>query len=201
MRYGTGVAVPHSVLLALAVLVALVAGCSADDSTSAPPEDRGSQVEYLLCTEPAGSWTDLTGEDPAWRDDQPSVGWTDQSGCAVRLDHVWHTFGDDHCGWEFVESISFGLPVGTPYTGEVADPPGQDWEPLFLFNTDGAVEGLPTGETVAAADVPATATDTGLRTVTGRSLRLAADRSALYDVQGETARVFVRITEDDYGCA
>lgn len=177
------------------------AGCSSDGGEIADGDTGGGwQVEYLICTEPAGSWTDLTGEDEAWRD-QPSVAWTDETGCAIRLDHVWHNFGDDHCDWERVEHISFGLPIGTPYTGPDADPPGQDWEPFFIYNTDGAVGNLPAGERIGAADVPATAIDTGLQTVTGRSLLIAEDESALYEVQGDTARVFVRIPEDQYGCA
>jgi len=174
------------------------AACSGGDDEDLG--DTSSQAEYLICTEPAGSWTDLTGEDPAWRD-QPSVNWTDEDQCAVRLDHVWHHYASDHCDWEQVETISFGLPLGTPYTGPDATPPGQDWDPFFLFNTDGAMSHLPAGERIAAAEVPANAMDTGLRTVTGRSLFLAADDSALYDVQGDTAQVFVRIDAEQADCA
>lgn len=179
----------------------VAAGCTSSGGDTAGDNDGGgATAEYLLCTEPAGSWTDLTGEDESWRD-QPSINWTDDSGCAIRLDHVWHNFGDDHCDWERVEHISFGLPVGTPYTGQDADPPGQDWEPFFIFNTDGAVGSLPVGQQIDAADVPATAIDTGLQTVTGRSLFIAEDETALYEVQDNTARVFIRIPEDQYGCA
>ncbi len=188
-------------LLVAVAAAATFASCSSDGGDTTDEVGGGSQVEYLLCTEPAGSWVDLTGEDPSWRNDQPSVGWTDASGCAVRLDHVWHSFGDQHCDWEQVETISFGLPLGTPYTGESATPPGQDWEPFFVFNTGGAVTNLPEGEQISAADVPPTAINTGLQTVTGRALFLAEDESALYDVQGDNARVFVRVSEDEVGCA
>ena len=190
----------HSKLLAFVMLL-LLSGCSSDDDQTSGGSG-GAQAEYVLCTEPAGSWTDISDEDPDWRTGQPSVSWTEDGGCAVRLDHVWHNFGDEHCDWESVEHISFGLPVGTPYTGPDADPPGQDWEPFFIFNTDGAVQGFPPGQELAASDVPTTAIDTGLRTATGRSLLLAEDESALYDVQGDNARVFVRLPDDhDYGCA
>lgn len=183
---------------AVGLLLLALAGCT---SSGDEANGGGAQVEYVLCTEPAGSWTDTSDEDPDWRTGQRSVDWTDEAGCAVRLDHVWHNFGDDHCDWEDVEHISFGLPVGSPYTGPEASPPGQDWEPFFIFNTAGAVSGLPAGQEMAASDIPATAIDTGLRTVTGRSLLLADDESVLYDVQGDSARLFVRIPGDDYGCA
>lgn len=184
--------------LIVALWLPLLAGCGS-------PEDVGSgvasQAEHLLCTEPAGSWTDLTDEDEAWRANAPAIAWTDASRCAIRLDTVWHRFADEHCDWEEVENISMGLPLGTPYTGPDAQPPGQDWDPAFLFNTDGAVDHLPPGETIAAADVPDTAVDTGLRTINDRRLFLADDESALYEVQGDSARVFVRTLDDEFSCA
>jgi hypothetical protein len=189
----------HVKLLGFVMLLVLT-GCSSDDDQTSGG-DGGAQAAYVLCTEPAGSWTDTSDEDPDWRTGQPSIDWTDEAGCAIRLDHVWHNFGDDHCEWQDVEHISFGLPIGTPYTGPEANPPGQDWAPFFIFNTDGAVNGLPVGQELAASDVPATAIDTGLRTATGRSLFLAEDESVLYDIQGDNARLFVQISEDDYGCA
>ncbi len=186
-------------------LLALTVGCSNDDATDAGGANDGaaggSQAEYLLCTEPAGSWTDLTDEDESWRANAIAVPWTDETQCAIRLDTMWHRFGQEHCGWEATERISIGLPIGTPYTGPEADPPGQDWDPFFFFNTDGVFPGLPAGEVIATADVPASAIDTGMRTVTGRQMSIAEDESALYEIQGDVARVFVRSSDDDTSCA
>ncbi len=198
MPSGRAAAIGVRAALFVAAIAALAVACSDEPDGSS---GGGSQAEYLLCTEPAGSWTDLTDEDENWRANAPAVGWTDESRCAIRLDTVWHTFGDEHCDWERVEHISIGLPIGTPYTGPDADPPGQDWDPFFIFNTDGAIDGLPTGQRIAAGDVPATALDTGLQTVTGRRLLIAADESALYEIQGDDARVFLRMPEQSYGCA
>lgn len=176
-----------------------VAACS--DSVDDVIAD-GTEAEYVLCEGPAGSWTDLTDEPEGWREGSgPRVDWTDDAGCAINLDSLFHTFGDDHCDWERVEFISIGLPIGSPFTGPEADPPGQDWSPFFLFNTDGAVGGVADGEQLTPEDVPADATDIGAKTATGRRLRLATDEQTLYEVQGEVVRAFVQIDADEVGCA
>lgn len=190
-------------LLALIVVTVGAGACSSgDESDQSGSGGQGtSGPEYLLCTEPADSWTDLTGEDEGWRTGTPLVGWTDESGCAIRLDTVWHQFGQEECEWEDTERLSIGLPIGTPYTGPDATPPGQDWDPFFFFNTNGDFEDLPQGEVIAAADVPETAVDTGLRTATGRRMSIADDEQTLYEIQGATARVFVRSSDDATSCA
>ncbi len=161
----------------------------------------GSQPEYVLCDGPPGTWTDLTDEETGRRESGPIVIWTDEDGCAIRLDTIFHRFGDDHCGWEDVEYLSLGVPIGEPFSGPDATPPVQDWEPLFLFNTDGAVANLPAGERLAAADVPEDALDIGAKTVTGRRRHLSADELTVYEVQGDDARAFVATADGEVSCA
>ncbi len=181
----------------LAPLALVACSDSADDVLT-----DGSEAEYVLCDGPAGSWTDLSNEPAGMRDGSgPRVDWTDDAGCAINLGSLFHTFGDDHCDWERVEFISIGLPIGSPFTGPDADPPGQDWSPFFLFNTDGAVGGMPKGEQLTPEELPADATDIGLKTTTGRRLRLAADEQTLYEVQGDVVRAFEKVDEDEVGCA
>ena len=177
-----------------------LAGCG-DPVEEGMEGTTGSQPAFILCDGPAGSWTDLTDEPAGQRAELPIVDWTDEAGCAIRLDTIFHTFGDGHCDWEDVEYISLGIPIGEPFSGPDATPPEQDWEPLFLFNSDGAVANLPAGERLDVEDVPADAVDTGLTTATGRRLRLSADELTLYEIQGSSVRAFVATDDDDVSCA
>ncbi len=187
---------PKTLVVAVFALAAVCAGCAADQA-----EPVGQAVN-VICDAPEGSWTNLDGESPQWRADVDNrVDWTDEGGCAINLEFVFHTFGSDHCGWEKTERISIGVPFGTPYTGDRADPPGQDWEPMFFHNTDGDFDRLPPGEVIGIDELPPGATDLGLRSAGGRQLWAADDATALYEIRGDTVRVFVPASDDEISCA
>ena len=178
---------PAQLLLVLATLLAACGG-------NAPGQ------EVSLCDGPAGTWTDLTTEPQSFRDgSSPRIDWTDDAGCAVNLEFVFHRFGDDHCEWETAEFVSIGVPLGEPYTGPNATPPGQDWEPLFFHNTDGALDHMEPGRTLS--ELPDDAIDVGLRAIDGRELWAAPDTSELYVVQDDSVRVFVPALDEDVSCA
>ncbi len=178
-------------LLTLTLL--LLAGCGGEDVTTAAP--------VTLCDGPEGTWTDLSTEPEWWRDGIPerAVNWTDEAGCAVNGQYVFHDFGDEHCGWENVEFLSIGVPIGTPYSGPDADPPGEDWEPRYFHNADGGVEGYAPAETLG--ELPATATDTGLRAAGDRLMWAEPDASRIYVQRGDDVQVFVPVDDDEVGCA
>ncbi len=184
--------------LTVAVL-AFAAACTGSGADQAEPV---GQAVNVTCDAPVGSWTNLDGESPQWRADVDNrVDWSDEAGCAVNLEFVFHTFGSDHCGGERTERISIGVPFGTPYTGDQADPPGQDWEPLFFHNSDDDFEQLPPGEVLSIDQPPTGATDVGLRSADGRQLWATADASELYEVQGDSVRVFVPASDEATSCA
>lgn len=178
------------VVITLLAAALLSATCGSDDS--------GQSV--TLCDSPDGSWTNLNSEPVGFRDGSGErIDWTDEIGCAVNLEYVFHRFGDDHCGWQDAEFISIGLPIGSPYTGPNANPPGQDWEPQFFHNTNGAVSSFDPG--VVLAELPSDATDTGLRAAGGRELWSSAGEEQLYVQQGDEVKVFAPVADDDVSCA
>ena len=175
------------------VFAAALTACGGADSRS----DNDHSV--ALCEGPVGSWTDLSSEPEAFRDgSSPRIDWTDEAGCAINLEFVFHRFGDDHCGWERAELISIGVPIGVPYTGENADPPEQDWEPLFFHNTGGVVGSFAAGTVLDS--VPAAAIDTGLRAGM-RSLWADEAMTVLYLEDDIDVRVFVPVADAEVSCA
>ncbi len=153
-----------------------------------------------LCDGPTGSWTNLDSESENFRTDpQDRIDWTDEAGCAVNMNFVFHTFGDDHCGWEDAEFISIGVPIGVPYSGPEATPPGQDWEPKFFHNTDAAVAAFDAGTFLD--QLPTDAVDTGLRSTGDRELWISASDDELYVKENAAIRVFVSVADDDVSCA
>lgn len=174
----------------------LLAGCGSGVAIDSDP----GMAPVDECDGPAGSWTDLSSEPEWFRDDSGArINWTDDNGCAINLEYVFHRFGDDHCEWETIEMLSIGIPIGTPYTGDNADPPGQDWEPLFFHNGAAAATHLEAGTTLA--ELPVDAVDTGLRAAGDRALFSSPDEDVLYLQQGGEVLVFVAGTDEELSCA
>ena len=187
--------------------MALVLGCALTATACSNSGEEGATGDHDTATltdcadaEP-GSWTDLTAQADGFDTAALATRWGDEQGCALRLDVVFHTNSSDHCDWERAETISFGVPAGTPFTGPDADPPGQDWEPLYFFNTDGVVESQPPGRVVSISELPDDAVDIGARSTDGKRLLLAADEETLFEVDGDLARAFVRTADEDVSCA
>ncbi len=180
----------------LLVGAVLLAACGGDGTGSADP----GSAPVDECDGPAGSWTDLSSEPEWFRDDSSNrINWTDEGGCAVNLEFVFHRFGDDHCEWDAAEFISIGVPIGTPYTGENAVPPEQDWEPQFFHNTDQAVSHFDAGSVLG--ELPANAVDTGLRAAGDRAMYSSPDETELYLLKGSDVFVFVPVADEDVACA
>lgn len=181
-------------LSCLAIATAVVASaCGGQD----PPDN---DLATVLCDSPEGTWTNLNDEPAGIRDVPTLVTWTDEVGCLINGGFLFHRMGDEHCGLEDAEFISLGLPVGTPYTGPNADPPGQDWEPEFFFNTDGAWESEPNGVEVSLSDIPTDATELGLKGSGGRTLFISTNDSMLWVASGDVVRRFVR-PSNEIACA
>ncbi len=173
----------------------LLAACGSDGTANTEP---GSAPVHE-CDGPPGSWTNLSSEPIGFRDDPSArVNWT-EGGCAVNLNFIFHRYGDEHCDTEDVEFISIGVPIGTPYTGPEATPPGQDWEPLFFHNTGNAYDWLPPA--VVLDELPADAVDTGLRAAGARELHVAPDENELYVVNDGDVHVFPVVSEEETNCA
>lgn len=174
----------------------LLAACGSDGVGIADPGIAAVDE----CDGPAGSWTNLSSEPEWFRDDSGSrINWTDDSGCAINLEYVFHRFGDEHCEWETIEILSIGTPIGTPYTGDNADPPGDDWEPLFFHNGASAATHLEAGTTLD--ELPTDAVDTGLRAAGDRALFSSPDEDILYLQQGGDILVFVAGSDEELSCA
>lgn len=180
-------------LLASLAVAVLASACGGEDSSE-------NDLASISCDSPDGTWTNLNDEPPGIRELPDLVTWTDEAGCLINAGFLFHRLGDEHCGLEDAEFISLGLPIGTPYTGPNADPPGQDWEPEFFFNTDGAWESEPHGVEVSVSDVPADAIDLGLKGSAGRTMFISRDESMLWVARGDVARQYVR-PSDEIACA
>lgn len=137
-------------------------------------------------TEP-GSPIDLASEPAGWLAFGEYFRWTDTAGCPVRIDVISHNAGAEHCGWQAAEFITIGRPLGesvTQLSPEVAN--------RYIWNPDGVIPGVPEATTIAVAELPATAVDTGYRAAQVSMWIDPADESTLYLVTGDTAQVWTR---------
>jgi hypothetical protein len=114
-------------LFALVLAVLSIASCGGTESAD-------DELVVSTCDSAEGTWTYLADEPASIRELPDLISWTDEAGCLINANFLFHRVGDEHCGIEQLEFISIGLPVGTPYTGPSSLPPGQDWEPEFVFN-------------------------------------------------------------------
>jgi len=177
-------------MFATTVFLLLVGAACAGAGSS---DDDGLII--AACDSDEDTWTYLADEPPGFRDNPGFVTWTVEN-CVINANFVFHRSGDEHCEMQETEFISIGLPVGTPYTGPNAIPPGQDWMPEFFFNADGAWETEPPGVELAASDLPPDAVDVGLLGAGGRTMFIAADEATLWVVQDDVAKAFVEPTEE-----
>lgn len=144
--------------------------------TAAPP---------VTCGAEPGSPTDLTAEPKDWLLNGDYHRWADSDGCPVRIDVISQNAGPEHCGWESVTFLSIGDPLGASIATER---PGR----RFAWDPDNVLVGDPAyaGATIATADLPATAADTGYRDGDSQLWLDDADPSVLYRVHGATADRF-----------
>lgn len=71
---------------ATAALTLTAVGCAEE------PGNRSTAVA-AACDSPDGVWTNLEGESADWRADVGNrVEWTDEGGCAINLEYLFHGF-------------------------------------------------------------------------------------------------------------
>ncbi len=131
--------------------------------------------------------TDLDSEPAQWLAFGEYMRWFDAESCPVRVDVISHINGAEHCDVQDAEFITIGRPLGAAV--KVLSPETAN---RYVWNADGVIGGLPSGETIAAADLPPTAADTGYVQGDKHLWLDEADESVLYVVANDTVQVFVR---------
>ncbi len=87
-----------------------------------------------------------------------SDGWTDAAGCAVPAEVISLAPGDAACGWETVDFLTVGTPIGELMAA--SDARTYLWDPVNLLSY---VDGDVRNRTVRTADLAAAVLDTGYR--------------------------------------
>jgi hypothetical protein len=136
----------------LVLMVALMASACAPSVGADVP--GGGQV----CDADPGSPTDLGAEPKDWLDYGLYLRWTDSAGCLVRIDVISHHRGAEHCGWEEMQFITIGEPIGTSIAVDDLEVLGR-----YLWDPNGVLPDGPFGTDIERADLPDSAYDTGYR--------------------------------------
>jgi Family of unknown function (DUF6174) len=139
------------------------------------------------CDATPGSATDLRAEsrDDLGFEEFYNARFTDAAGCPVRLDVIKGYPGAEHCQWESAHFIALGLDV-------------------YVHDSHGVLPDADTvdrTQTIATADLPGTARDTGFRTGGAAFWIGPAAEGRGYLVSGERARVYVLDAANAIGCA
>ena len=141
-------------------------------------------AEARECDAQSGSPIDLASEPQDWLQYGAYLRWTDSDGCLVRIDVISHHHGAAHCGWQTMESITIGRPIGASIgAGALA-------ANRYVWDSRGVLPDGPIGSEMQLSDMPVTAFDTGYRR-DGSELWLDEnDDSVLYRVSGNSVEAF-----------
>ncbi len=108
------------------------------------------------CDAEPGSPSDLDSEPEQWLAFGEYKRWFDAAGCPVRIDVISNINGAAHCDLEDAEFITIGRPLGRSI---IALPPNT--MNRYVWNANGVIQAIPSGEIIEVSDLPATAIDTG----------------------------------------
>lgn len=140
------------------------------------------------CGAEPGSPTDLSAEPAHWLAFGTYLRWTDTDGCPVRIDVISHIRGAGHCNWQAAEFITIGNPLGASFASGLSP----ETTNRYVWDPTGVLPDGPYGDTLASAELPSSADDTGFRRE-GAALWLNADdESVLYRVRGEVVEIWLR---------
>ncbi len=118
----------------------------ADDETLTVTRPVGCDAE-------PGSPTDLDSEPEQWLAFGEYRRWFDAEGCPVRIDVISNINGAEHCDLEDAEFITIGRPLGTSI---ISLPPNT--MNRYVWNANGVIPGMPSGETIEISELPTTST-------------------------------------------
>lgn len=151
------------------------------------------------CGSEAGAPTDLSVEPSHWLAYGTYQRWQDVEGCDVRIDVITHRLGSDHCGWEAVEFIVIGDPLGSSIGREQATDGASTyvWDPTGALGTDDRADRR---TSLRVEDLPPTAADTGYRQGTAQLWLDPSDRGHLYRVDAGWANRFLLDEEQTLLC-
>ncbi len=138
------------------------------------------------CDAEAGSPTDLESEPEQWLAFGEYKRWFDAEGCPVRIDVISNIDGAAHCDLEDAEFITIGRPLGTSI---ISLPPNT--MNRYVWNANGVIPGMPSGETIELSELPTTALDTGYVQGQEHLWLDDASESVIYVVNGDAARILV----------
>lgn len=133
------------------VVATLVSACASSAGADLP-------VGGEECDSDPGSATDLSAEPKDWLDYGLYLRWTDSAGCFVRIDVISHHRGAEHCGWEAMQFMTIGDPLGASIAEEDLGELGR-----YLWDPGGVLPDGPFGTDIELADLPDSAYDTGYR--------------------------------------
>jgi hypothetical protein len=181
-----------ALLAASTLAIASCGGTSGVDDRLVADTDDGEFVPDECGL--GGSFDDLELEPAQWLDEREYVRWQDVDGCPVRVDVVGHVYGDIACGWERVEFIAIGWPVGTSYAGAAT-------EHRYYWDPDGLLgEIAPPTSVMPRSDMPMSASDTGFR-LDGMELWVdALDENRIFRITGEDVEVWPRDIDGTIRC-
>lgn len=141
------------------------------------------------CRSERGSPTDLDAEPAEWLLYGQYTRWSDTAGCPVRVDVISQYDGPEHCGWQGVDFLTVGRPIGTSFKDDENTADTYVWDPDDRLAD---VDDIDRGRHIDITELPPTATDTGYR-LDGVELWLDNDnRDVAYQVDGSDVKVLVR---------
>lgn len=140
------------------------------------------------CEAEPGSPIDLTSEPKDWLQYGTYLRWTDRQDCLVRIDVISHHHGAAHCGWQKMQWITIGRPLGS----SIAAGSSPETTNRYVWDPQGVLPDGPIGSKLNLAEIPDTAFDTGYRR-NGSELWLdETDEVFLYRISGTTVEVWQR---------
>ena len=141
------------------------------------------------CDSDPGSATDLSAEPKDWLDYGLYLRWTDSAGCLVRIDVISHHRGAEHCGWEAMQFITIGEPLGASIAEEDLGELGR-----YLWDPDGVLPDGPFGTEIERAHLPASAYDTGYRRGDDELWLDESDNSVIFVINEGTGQAWEKST-------
>ena len=136
------------------------------------------------CDAQPGSPIDLAAEPQDWLQFGTYLRWTDGDGCLVRIDVISHHHGAAHCGWQSMESITIGRPLGSSIAAGASTANRYVWDP------QGVPPDGPFGSELTLSDLPDTALDTGYRREEANSGLTKKTRPSCIVLAGTRSRRF-----------
>ncbi|MGH8946884.1 MAG: hypothetical protein ACRDVL_12150 [Acidimicrobiia bacterium] len=106
----------------------------------------------------------------------------------MRIDVISHIRGAEHCNWQAAEFITIGNPLGASFASGLSP----ETTNRYVWDPTGVLPDGPYGDTLASAELPSSADDTGFRREATALWLNAGDESVLYRVRGEVVEIWLR---------